>query len=391
MTPSPSAGNLPRPHTRAVLAGALLFCVAACGRRSNGPPDAEFILAAGDSSYWVQSNGSKIALRGSPMVLARLDGRFLELYVEDDDQSFENAQFVGQRLFERDILRGDSTEIFHDTLTGIMADRYERTHPDERRLNPDEDPNEEPSTSATTDLSVLGVHGPYLSVEYHVDTSSTRNDTWHTTRHMVIDLRTGAQMTLAEVVGTEEAASVISRGRKLFNETLDSIRRDTRPVARRAARAIPHFRFDPTSFSLAAPNGTLMVVFSAPGQGNGGEGFVLPMRPIPVTEPAWWAAARGAVPTSTQEREERWQHGQYTVRAQYDTGSRPVRLSLVDSAGREFPIGAVTGPVHRIYWLDNPPIERNVRAALSRAFDEAALYDEDARTAALPGAVLAAR
>jgi hypothetical protein len=383
MTRPDPARNLPRPRWRALIAGAVLTLAVGCGRRSNGPPESEFIVAAGDSSYWVHSDGSKVNVRGSPMVLARLGDRFLELYVQDEDVSFENAEFVGQRLFKRDIVSGDSMEIFHDTLAAMLADRYARTHPDERRLGDDEEPNEEPETSAATDISVLGVEGPFLSIEYHVDTTSTQKDNWHTTRHMVIDLRTGAQMTLAQVVGPDEAKSVISRGRKVFTETLDSIRRDTRPVARRAARAIPHFRFDPASFSLTAPNGTLMIAFSAPGSGNGGEGFVLPMRPIAVTEPTWWAEARSALPTSTQEREERWDRGSYAVKAVYDTASRPVRLSLVDSAGREFPVGSVTAPVHRIYWLDRPAMDRTVRAALSRAFDEAALYDEDTRSAAV--------
>jgi hypothetical protein len=34
-----------------------------------------------------------------------------------------------------------------------------------------------------------------------------------------------------------------------------------------------------------------------------------------------------------------------------------------------------------MYWLDAPPISAEQRAALARAFDEATLYDEAARTA----------
>lgn len=403
MTHATHARNRAFPRLRApIVAGLLALAFAsafasACGRRAaNGvtPPRAEFIVAAGDSSYWVRSDGSAINLRGSPMVLARLGGRFLELYVVDEEQSFENAQFVGQRLYERDLLSGDSTVIFHDTLMASLVDRYARGHPDERKLGPDEESGEEPATSAAADLSVIGVHGPFLSLEYHVDTTiASSADTWHTTRHFVIDLRTGTQSTLAQIVGPEEARSVVARGRTVFRETVDSIRRDRRPAARRAARALRNFRFDPASFSLTAPNGTLMVAFSAPGRGSGGDvgsgGFVLPMRPIPVTEPAWWAGpdARGSLPTSTKEREERWSRPSYTVRAVYDTGAGPptptppVALSLLDSTGHVFPVGALSAPVHRIYWLDAPALDRGARAALTRAFDEAALYDEDARTA----------
>ena len=315
------------------------------------------------------------------MVLARLDNRFRELYVVDDDRSFENALFVGQRLFQRDLASGDSTEIFQDTVVTAMAAKYEQRHPDARRLGPDEDPGEEPAISATAEVSVLGVHGPYLSVEYHVDTSGLGDDTWHMTRHVVIDLRSGKQASLSDVLGPTEATSALARARKLYTETVDSIRRDRRPAAQRAAQSIAHFRFDPTSFSLTAPNGTLMVAYSAPGQGSGGEGFVLPIRPIPVTEPSWWTEARAALPTSTREREEQWSRGAYAVKATYDTVARPVRLTIVDSTGKEFQVGGVSAPVHRIYWLDRPPLERTQRTALSKAFDEAALYDDAARSA----------
>jgi hypothetical protein len=381
MTPSPRPTHRPRRVQRALVAGALLSLCLACAERANKAPPAEFIVAAGDSTYWVNSEAAGIRLRGSPMVLARLDGRFLELYVVDDDRSFENALFVGQRLYQRDLVSGDSTEIFRDTLVPSLAEKYARSHPDARRLGPDEDPGEEPGVSATAEVSVLGVHGPFLSVEYHVDTSGVGDESWHMTRHAVVDLRTGAHATLGDVLGPSEASTVLTRARKLYNETLDSIRKDRREAARRAARSIAHFRFDPTSFSLTAPNGTLMIAFSAPGQGSGGEGFVLPMRPIPVTEPAWWTDARAALPTSTREREEVWSRGAYSVKAAYDSTARPVRLSLVDSAGHEFQIGGVAAPVHRIYWLDRPPIEKAQRSALSRAFDEAASYGDAVRAA----------
>lgn len=378
MPPSHPSGQ--RRCQRVVVLGALLWAAFSCTRQvENKAPPAEFLVAAGDSTYWVRSDAAGIKLRGSPMVLARLDNRFLELYVVDDDRSFENALFVGQRLFQRDLISGDSTEIFQDTVVGAMAEKYERKNPDARRLAPDEDPGEEPSISATAEVSVLGVHGPFLSIEYHVDTSGTGDESWHMTRHAALDLRTGKQASLADVLGPNEATTVLTRARKLFGETVDSIRRDRRPAAQRAAQSIAHFKFDPSSFSLTAPNGTLMIAFSAPGQGSGGEGFTLPMRPIPVTEPSWWSDARVALPTSTREREEIWTRASYSVKAVYDTTTRPVRLALGDSAGREFPIGGVTGPVHRIYWLDRPAIDRAQRTALTKAFDEAALYDDAAR------------
>jgi hypothetical protein len=266
-------------------------------------------------------------------------------------------------------------------MVAAMAESYEQAHPEARRLTPDEEVGEEPATTATAEVSVLGVHGPFLSVEYHADTSGASDDAWHMTRHVVIDLRTGKQVTLADVLGAGEAATVLTRARNLYRETVDSIRRDRRPAARRATQSLGRFRFDPNSFSLTAPNGTLMIAFSAPGQGAGGEGFVLPMRPIPVGAPPWWNDARVALPTSTREREEHWSRGAYMVKAVYDTSARPVQLALVDSAGHEFQVGGIAAPVHRIYWIDRPPLDRTQRSALSRAFDEAAQYDAAARAA----------
>jgi len=187
---------------------------------------------------------------------------------------------------------------------------------------------------------------------------------------------------LTELLGKGMATTVLGRARRLYRETVDSVRNDQRAVAKRAAQAINRFKFDPGSFALAAPSGALMIAFSAPGQGNGGEGFVLPIRPIAVSEPAWWAEAREALPTSITDGEEKWARPTYSVRAVYDTIDRPVRLVLEDSTGRQFPIGGVTAPVHRIYWLDNPQFDAVQRRALIKAFDEAASYDAGTRATA---------
>jgi hypothetical protein len=382
MTLSRLASNLTNrlPALGFLLVAAALLATA-CSPRTPPPPFAEFVIAAGDSAYWVRSDGAGVRMRGAPIVLSRLDGRFYELYVEDDDRSFEDAFFIGQTLYQRDLVTGDSTEVFRDSVVAAMADKYGRRNPGARRLAPDEDTDTDPASSASAELSVLAVHGPYLSLEYHVDTSDATDDTWHMTRHEVVDLRSGRRVNLTELLGRGTATTVLGRARRLYRETVDSVLKDDRAPARRAARAISRFRFDPTSFALAAPSGALMIAFSAPGQGNGGEGFVLPIRPIAVSEPAWWAEAREALPTSITDGEERWRRPRFSVRAIYDTIVRPVRLVLEDSAGREYPIGGVTAPVHRIYWLDDSRFDSTQRRALIKAFDEAALYDESVKTA----------
>lgn len=394
MTSPVRGGNTAVRRLGACLVAGGLLVVVAC--RSGGDiPRAEFIVSGGDSTYWVRSDGSGIQVRGTPMVLALQDDRYRELYVVDDDYSYEGGLFVGQRLYQRDLVSGDSTELFRDTLVPALAQRFARDNPDARRLEPDEDPGEEPDVTATAEVSVIGVHGPYLSLEYHADTTGRSDDVWHMTRHIVVDLRTGQQVSLEDVVGPVQARAAVTRGRALYQETVDSIRRDRRPEARKAVASLGSFRFDPRSFALTAPNGTLMIAFSAPGQGHGGEGFVMPMRPVGIVEPAWWAGARPALPTSTGEREERWERPTYTVKAVYDTTGM-AQLTIADSTGREFPVGAMSPPVHRIYWLDAPPVSRAQRDALTRAFDEAETYGDEARTtvrngATVPAAWLAAR
>jgi len=370
------------------LAAAACLLLAACSGSRNAAPFAEFVLAAGDSAFWVRSDADGLRMRGAPIVLTRLDDRFHELYVVDDDRSYENAWFVGQTLYQRDLVTGDSTTLFSDSVVMALAARYARRNPTARRLEPDEDPETEPVSSASAEVRVLAVHGPYLSMEYHVDTSGVGDDTWHMTRHFVIDLRSGKRVTLPDLLGRSLATTILGRARRVYRETVDSVRGDPRPSARRAAEALSRFRFDPTSFALAAPSGAPMIAFSAPGQGSGGEGLVLPMRPIAVSEPSWWAQVRESLPTTITGGEERWDRQTYSVRALYDTIVRPVRLVLQDSSGREFPIGGVTAPVHRIYWLDNPAFDRTQRTALIKAFDEAARYDEFARTASVPASTV---
>jgi hypothetical protein len=75
-----------------------------------------------------------VRVRGAPLELARVDGRFYELYVVDDDRSYEEAVFVGQRIFRRDLITGDSLLVYEDTIVPRLAARYARLHPEDVRL-----------------------------------------------------------------------------------------------------------------------------------------------------------------------------------------------------------------------------------------------------------------
>ncbi|MEP7383256.1 MAG: hypothetical protein ABI910_16310, partial [Gemmatimonadota bacterium] len=95
-----------------MLVGLLLCGVgAACGgtpRASNALPVASFLLSAGDSTFWVESDSAGLRVRRSPMLLTEHGGRYYELYLTDIDRSFYNAVILGQQVWRRDVASGDS-------------------------------------------------------------------------------------------------------------------------------------------------------------------------------------------------------------------------------------------------------------------------------------------
>src|SRR4051812_25587923 len=183
--------------SRAV-AGAFAVILAACAPRgrdnSAPPPRAEFLISSGDSAFWVSTMSGRVSVRGVPLVVARFAGQWYELFAADDDYSFEDALLLGERLYRRNLSSGDSTAILTDTIVPRLAALYAKKHPGQQPLDSDEEVRADPSTSATAELDILDVLGPYLSYEYHVDVdfpAATRSGRWHTTRRGVIDLRSG--------------------------------------------------------------------------------------------------------------------------------------------------------------------------------------------------------
>src|ERR671915_677676 len=102
-----------RHPTKVAFAAVLVVCACA----SDAPPPAsEFLVSAGDSTYWVRTDTTGVRVRGSPILLARYGGQFYEVYVTDDDRSFADATFVGQRIYRRSLVSGDSTLVFEDSV-----------------------------------------------------------------------------------------------------------------------------------------------------------------------------------------------------------------------------------------------------------------------------------
>lgn len=155
------------------------------------PPAAEFLVSAGDQTYWVRSDNSGLRVRGSPLILARTGGRYYELFVGEVDRSFPKALLSGERVFRRDLATGDSALIFEDTAIVRLAEEYHRQHPAALPLGPDDDPEDDVDITAVGETDILNVLGPYVALEHRLSIDrDTDNDSDDTTR-TVIDLRTG--------------------------------------------------------------------------------------------------------------------------------------------------------------------------------------------------------
>src|SRR4051812_18949860 len=208
--------------SRAV-AGAFAVILAACAPRGRDdsplPPRAEFLISSGDSAFWVSTVSGRVSVRGVPLVVARYAGQWYELFAADDDYSFEDALLLGERLYRRNLASGDSTVLLTDTIVPRLARVYAKRHPGERPLDPDEEVRADPRTSATAELDILDVLGPYLSYEYHVDVdfpAPAEGGPWHTTRRGVIDLRSGTNQRVADLFGDSTATRIAREGREAF-------------------------------------------------------------------------------------------------------------------------------------------------------------------------------
>ncbi len=72
----------------------------------------------------------------------------------------------------------------------------------------------------------------------------------------------------------------------------------------------------------------------------------------------------------------RWRHVGYDVLARFDTARRQTQVVLRDRRHREWALGYVDSRVPRIFWLDAPRVDAQVRTAIAHAF-EGALSDEE--------------
>lgn len=382
--------------TRVPQAAAVLVALAGCAREPNrGPPPASFLVVAADSTFWAEVVRGNSTLRGSPLLLAELDGRLHEVYVTDDDRSFFDGVFVGQRVYRRDLISGDSVMMFEDSTVARIATAYAAENPGERPLAEDEEASDDPSNVATTETEIIDVVGPFASVLRHLDIDLQSGHEVHTTRHMVIDLRSGRVASVADVVPDSTAARVVAEGRRGFEVMLDSIRSSTDSTGDIAPELLPFFGFDSSSFVVVVWEGKPAIGFVAPGTGPDAGETALPIPPIVIPESAWWRSVAPTLPALSTEEAEEWLSAGtpvvYRVVVQYDSLAEGAMVAVRDSMGELWPIGPVPLPVHRVHRLDYGAWDRRTPQALARAFEEAARYSREAKTALAPVAPPARR
>ena len=155
------------------------------------PPLAEFLVSAGDQTYWVRSDNSGLRVRGSPLILARTGGRYYELFIGEVDRSFPKALLSGERIFRRDLSTGDSTLIYEDTAIVHLAELYHRQHPAAPALDPEDDPEDNVDITAVGETDILNVLGPYVAIEHRLSIDRNDDHDQDDTTRTVIDLRNG--------------------------------------------------------------------------------------------------------------------------------------------------------------------------------------------------------
>jgi len=179
----------------------LLFLIPliGCSLPAPEPPVAEFLVADGSATYWVQSGPRGITARISPLILTTANDRFYQVYVGESARSYSDAVFITEPLFRRDLVTGDSTLLLEDSVVGKWEKHYLALSPGARLLDPDDAEEAEVDFAASSESDILGVIGPY--VLYHQRATVERADYSKTdSSRGAIDIRSGKVVALSAVV-----------------------------------------------------------------------------------------------------------------------------------------------------------------------------------------------
>ncbi|MEP6778616.1 MAG: hypothetical protein ABJC26_01910 [Gemmatimonadaceae bacterium] len=344
------------------------------------PPVAEFLLAAGDSTYWVRSGADGMHVRTAPILLTLVDNRFYEVFISDDARDYDEASFVSARAFSRDILKTDSLMVFADGRVEREAFAWQRAHPKAVPLDPsDDDDSVPPSTVVSDDIEVVDVHGPWLSFSYRLDVDvAGQKKHEHRKRNGVLDVRTGAVASLHTLFGDDDATRVQTQARKAFADIQDSVHRTTDDRGEAARQSLKSFVFDSMNFAITDRDKRPAVAYQVGGFDKNGDALSLFLPAIETSAPSWWPPVLGTIPRwNADSTVLRWTKNNYDVvaRPASDADVLSIVITFRNSAGemRSWPVATVASPVYQLISLDLPAIDSVTRAALTRAFDHSSL------------------
>ena len=369
---------------RAVALLLALVHAAACRGEvsSRRPPAAEFLLAAGDSTYWIRSSADGIRVRSAPILLTLSDNRFYEVFIADDLHDYAQASFASARVWGRDITRDDSLLVFEDGAVPREAKEWIKRHPQAVPLDPtDIGPDTEPPTVVSDDIEVIDVHGPWLTVGHSLDVDvSGRPGHRHRRTNRVVDVRDGTRTSIRTLFGDTEAERIQKAARQALAELKDSVERSTDGRSVAARRTLGSFVFDSLSFGLTDVDRGPAVAFLVPGTGAEGEPLSIHLPPLKANRPAWWNAVLETLPQwNTDSTELTWRRRLYDVRARPIDGGDQLVIELVDRDTSRAPIrwaiATVPSPTYQLIALDNAPLETATRVALAKAFDQSSVLN----------------
>lgn len=371
-----------------VLAALAAAVLSACGDAPQAVgtlPAAEFLFAAGDSTYWVRSSGEGMRVRSAPILLTDVDGRLFEIFMSDDGAEYPDASFATVRLWSRALRSSDSTLLFADSTVLRELAAWRKANPAELEVDPNaDDVPDDPRTVVHDEIEILDVHGPYITFEHLLNADIEGGPPHqHRGKRYVVDVRSGHRPMLSELLGATEASRVLADARASLTQLTDSIRKagasgDDRAEA--ALETLDSFVFDSTSYGITDLSRDPAVSFMVPGSAPDGEALALHLPPLTVREPAWWKAVRRTLPEwSADSSRVRWERTAYEVVASPSEDGEALALVLrsigLASSKREWPVATVAAPAYQLIALDAPPLDSAGRAALARAFDVSTALD----------------
>ncbi len=345
------------------------------------PPAAEFLFAAGDSTYWVRSGADGMRVRSAPILLTQADGKFYEVFIAEDGVEYEEASFGSSRIWSRELTQTDSLSLFHDSTVMTEATRWKKRNPRAVLIDPDdEEAPTDPATIVHEEIEIVDVHGPWLTFRQLLDIDVDGGAAHRHVGHLaVVDVRSGKLASLETLFGAVEQTRVIGAGRASLARLADSIRNAGDERAAVARETLESFRFDSTSFGITDSSRSPAVSFLVPGVSSDGEALAIYLPTISVAAPVWWDAVKGTLPEWARDSSRvSWQRAGYEVAARPSADGESLALVLHARTGigqRDWPIATVASPAYQLIALDAPPVTVAMREALARAFDTSAALD----------------